>query len=46
MTIKEWNDLNTWLRVLRDVAKEYGGHTIENIIQQIEARIKNREKQK
>lgn len=46
MTIKEWNDLKTWLRVLKEVAVHYGGHTIENIIQQIDARIKNHEKQK
>lgn len=33
------------LSILRDVAKEYGGLTIDNIIQQIESRIKESEKQ-
>ena len=46
MTVKEWNDLKTWLRVLKEVAQVYGGHTIENIIQQIESRIRNRERKK
>ncbi len=32
------------LAVLREVARQYGGRTIENVIQQIESRIKELEK--
>ena len=32
--------------ILMDVAKEYPGRTIENIIQNLDARISNYEKQK
>jgi len=38
------NDLKATLSVLREVSKEYSGRTIDNIIQQIESRIKNLEK--
>ena len=32
--------------ILMDVAREYPGRTIENIIQNMDARIKNHEKQR
>jgi len=32
------------LSILRDVAKEYGGLTIDNVIQQLEARLKELKK--
>lgn len=38
-TIRE-NKLYTWRTVLQDVIKEYPNKTTENILQQIEARIK------
>ena len=36
--------LRAQVAVLKDVAKDYGGRTIENIISNIEARIKAKEK--
>jgi len=38
--------LKAQLSVLRDVAKDYQGLTIENIIRQLESRIDHLEKQK
>lgn len=32
--------LKVWLSILKEVRKEYAGRTIDNIIQNIEARIK------
>ena len=32
--------LRVWLAILKEVRKEYAGRTIDNIIQNIEARIK------
>lgn len=40
MTILEYARLVAQITVLQEVAKEYPGKTIENIIVQIEARIK------
>ena len=40
MNTYEEKRLTTDLSVLRDVAKEYPGKTIENVIVQIEARLK------
>lgn len=37
--------LRAQVAVLKDVAKEYSGRTIENIISNIEARIKAKEEQ-
>ena len=37
--------LRAQVSVLKDVAKEYSGRTIENIISNIEARIKAKEEQ-
>lgn len=37
--------LRAQVAVLKDVAKDYGGRTIENIIVNIEARIKAKEEQ-
>lgn len=36
----EWLELCKQLHVLRDVAEEYPGKTIENIIVQLETRLK------
>ena len=36
----EWLELNKQLHVLREVAEEYPGKTIENVIVQLEARLK------
>jgi hypothetical protein len=38
------NNLQTQIAVLREVAKEYAGHTIENIIMQTESRLKYKKK--
>lgn len=40
MTQEDYDRLKSQLEVLRQVAKEYHGKTIDNIIQQMEARIK------
>jgi hypothetical protein len=38
------NNLQTQISILREVAQEYAGHTIENIIMQIESRLKYKKK--
>ncbi len=40
MTQQDYDRLKSQLVVLRQVAKEYSGKTIDNIIQQMEARTK------
>ena len=40
----ELNKLKAWLAVLRDVAEEYSGRTLDNIIDNIEARVKDAER--
>lgn len=40
MIVSEYTRLEAHIAVLREVAKEYPGKTIENIIQQMEARRK------
>ena len=40
MTQGDYNRLTSQIGVLRQVAKEYQGKTIDNIIQQMEARAK------
>ena len=40
MTISGYTRLEAQIAVLREVAKEYSGKTIENIIAQLEARRK------
>lgn len=40
----EWLELNKQLHVLREVAEEYPGKTIDNIIVQMEARLKEIDK--
>lgn len=40
MSNREWLELQKQLSVLREVAEEYPGRTIENIIVQLEARLK------
>ena len=40
MNDREWLELQKQLNVLKEVAEEYQGRTIENIIVQIEARLK------
>ena len=40
MTQEDYDRLKSQLEVLRQVAKEYQGKTIDNIIMQMEARIK------
>ena len=46
MTDYEYHRLRAQLAILKDVAEEYGGRTLENIIANIEARIKWREENK
>lgn len=41
MTQGDYNRLTSQIGVLRQVAKDYQGKTIENIIQQMEARAKD-----
>lgn len=43
MTNAEYIRLKAQAAVLREVALEYAGHTIENIINQIDSRIKHQE---
>lgn len=43
MTNGEYVLLKAQLAVLREVAMEYGGKTIDNIIQQLGARVKETE---
>lgn len=40
MTQEDYDRLKSQLVVLRQVAKEYSGKTIDNIIQQMDARVK------
>lgn len=40
MNDREWLELQKQLSVLREIAEEYPGKTIENVIVQIEARVK------
>lgn len=40
MNDREWLEFQKQLSVLREVAEEYQGRTIENIIVQLEARLK------
>lgn len=40
MTQRDYNRLTSQLEVLKQVAKEYQGKTIDNVIQQMEARVK------
>ncbi len=40
MTGTDYGELIILLKILRDVAKDYPGKTIDNIIQQMEARVK------
>lgn len=44
MTVSEKIKLEVWLRELNEIAKEYSGKTIENIIQNIEARLSEAKK--
>lgn len=46
MTVAELFRIKAQKAVLEDVAKEYPMRTIENIISNMEARIKNYEKQR
>ena len=46
MTEQELFKIKAQKSVLEDVAEEYPGRTIENVIQNIDARISNYEKQK
>lgn len=43
MTDNDYYKLRAWLSVLRDVATEYSGRTLDNIIQNVEARVKDYE---
>lgn len=42
----EYLKLRAWLAVLKDVAKEYSGRTIDNVIQNVEDRVKYEEKRR
>ena len=44
MTNSDYNRITAQIAILRDIAKEYSGKTIENIITQHEARKKEAEK--
>lgn len=46
MTVAELFKIKAQKAVLEDVAEEYPGRTIENVIQNMDARIKNYEKQR
>ncbi len=45
MTIREHIIMNAQITILKEIATEYSGRTIENIIQQMEARKKEAEKE-
>ena len=49
MTDYEYHKLRAWLSVLKDVVREYKGRTLDNIIDNVQARVdhekKRREKQ-
>lgn len=38
--------LRTWAAILPDIIKEYPGRTIENVLDNINARLKNRSNEK
>jgi len=38
--------LRTWATILQDIIKEYPGRTIENVLGNIEARIKEKSNEK
>ena len=38
--------LRTWATILRDIIREYPGRTIENVLDNIEARIKAKSNEK
>ena len=40
MNDREWLELQKQLNVLKEVSEEYPGKTIENVIVQLEARLK------
>lgn len=44
MKARDYITLKKQLEVLREVALDYGGRTIDNIIQQIEMRLKEEER--
>lgn len=44
MTNAEYIKLNAQITILREIVVEYQGKTIENIIQQMGARVKDAEK--
>ena len=44
MTNSDYIRITAQIAILRDIAKEYSGKTIENIITQLEARKKEAEK--
>lgn len=44
MTNAEYIKLNAQITILREIAVQYQGKTIENIIQQMDARAKDAEK--
>lgn len=46
MTDYEYHKLRAWLSVLKDVVKEYRTRTIENVIDNVEARVKYEEKRR
>lgn len=41
MTVREYTLLNAQIAVLKEIAMEYRGKTIENIIQQMELRLRH-----
>lgn len=46
MTDYEYHKHKAWLSVLRDIAGEYGGRTVDNVIQNIEAIVKAEERRR
>lgn len=44
MTNSDYNRIAAQIAILRDIAQEYSGKTIENIISQLESRKKEVEK--
>ena len=40
----ELNKLKAWLAVLKDVAEEYSGRTIDNVMQNIQDRVEYAER--
>ena len=41
MTVREHIIMNAQIAVLKEIATEYSGRTIENIIQQMESRLRH-----